>query len=55
MSGKREKQKRRQKKIQASRFSTYLDAMEARFWLKHKQTNPDALCNTDFQAKLETA
>ena len=52
MSGKREKAKRRQKKIQATRFARELDNMEAKLWKKHKQANPHIKCNAEFQAKV---
>jgi len=53
MSGKREKEKRRLKKIQAVRYGKELDSMEVKLWLKHKSTNPHVQCNADFQEKID--
>ena len=50
MSGKKEKTKRKSDKIKATRFANYLDEMEVNLWLKYKQTNQSAKCNTEFQA-----
>ena len=53
MSGKAEKAKRRQKKIQVTRFANELDKREVERWNAHKKTNPFVKCNADFQTKVE--
>jgi hypothetical protein len=53
MSGKREKIKRRQKKIRATRFANELDKTAVRLWIAHKETNPHVKCNAEFQEKID--
>jgi len=53
MSGRQEKERRRKRKLEANKFSDYLDTMEVKNWLAHKQNNPHVKCNSEFQEKIE--